>query len=164
MSLPLRRALLLLTVPAAACLPGAITHYQAELVPVATCAIVSGRQQCDDPGDAGTREFTSLSVDERGEDSRVFLRQEAYPAVLEGGRLTSDDVRETVSRTSSCRTRASFRLDALQDDPGFGTRGQLTGVLEETNTTEGDPQQCGRNVPYGEIRRYRLTAVEVTQP
>lgn len=146
------------------CLPGAITHYQATMEPVAVCTILGGQSQCDPPPDGGTSLFTSLSVDEKGADSRVFMQQEVFPAKEEQGRLTMEDIRETVRPSNGCRTRSMLRLDVLHDDPGFGVRQQLTGVMEESNTTEGDPQQCGRNVPYGELRRYRLTATELSQP
>lgn len=148
---------------AAACLPGAITHYAASLVPVASCAIRSGQADCQDPGDAGTTVHTSLSVESRDDATRVFLRQEIYVGTQDQGRLRVEDIREQV-RPSSCQTRSTFRLDALHDDPGFGIRQQLHGVVEESNTVEGDPQQCGLNVPYGDLVRYQLTATEVTQP
>ena len=52
----------------------------------------------------------------------------------------------------------------LHDDPGFGLRQELKGFYEEGSTAEGDPQQCGRNVPYGQVTRWRLDAVETSQP
>lgn len=146
------------------CLPGALTHYQAELVPLADCSVDQGQTSCLAPGDGGMAYRGSMSVDERGESSRVFFRQETLVGTASEDHVHAESVRDLLREQSGCKTRQRLVLDAVHDDPGLGLRQELTGTVEESTTTEGDPQQCGRNVPFGAVKRYRLTAVQVTEP
>ncbi|MEW5850332.1 MAG: hypothetical protein AB2A00_16195 [Myxococcota bacterium] len=160
----MRRVVVLVLMAAAACLPGNIVHYQADLVPLADCNLRRGELECLAPADGGTRISGVMSVDERGDDTRVFFRQETLVGTFDGDRLHVENVRELVREQSGCLTRQTLKIDGLVDDPGFGLRREINGSAEESAITDGDPQQCGLNIPYGQVRRYTLHAVEVTQP
>lgn len=156
---------LLGSLPLLACLPGAVTHYQTVLTPLAACEIQQGQETCVDPADAGISVTGSMSVDERGDSTRVFFRQEVMVGSMDNvGRLTVELNRDAVREQNGCATRQRLYLTGLHDDPGFGLRQEINGVFEEGNLALGDPQQCGRNVPYGSLTRYKFSAVETSQP
>jgi hypothetical protein len=163
----MRRALLvvLFSVAAAGCLPGTVTHYSAKLAPVALCDINQGDRYCQPPENGGDLVFGSLSVDERADETRVYFRGDTLVGKMDGqGHLVVDVQRDALREQSGCLTRQRVVMDVLHDDPGFGIRQELRGTYEESNTAEGDPQQCGRNVPYGQVTRYKLVATETSQP
>ena len=148
-----------------ACLPGAVTHYQTVLTPVAVCEIEQGVQNCQEPGDGGISITGSMSVDEREDSTRVFFRQEVLVGeVNTQGELKVSVDRDSVREQNGCATRQTLLMRGIHDDPGFGLRQEINGVFEEGNLALGDPQQCGRNVPYGTLTRYRMLAVETSQP
>ncbi|MBI5498506.1 MAG: hypothetical protein HY904_26125 [Deltaproteobacteria bacterium] len=159
-----RLAAVAVVLAAGACLPNAIVHYAATLTQVATCEIHAGTVDCQPPADGGVILGGTLSVDEREDRTRVFFRDETMLGTFDGDTLKVSDTRDLIREASGCMTRQHRELDGIVDNPGFGIRRELTGEFRESTTAEGDPQQCGVNVPYGELRRFRVEAVEVSQP
>jgi hypothetical protein len=141
-----------------------MSHWRAELTPVAECRVLSGVEECFAPANGGTLVVAGMSVDERLEESRVFLRQDTLLGLFDGDRLHVERARDQVREESGCLTQQSLLMDGLVDDPGLGLRREITGTYEERNLTSGDPSGCGRSVPYGSVTKYRLVAVEVSQP
>lgn len=146
------------------CVEGTLAHYEATLEHVADCTIVGGVEDCRDPGEAAVHVHTRMSVDERGDDSRLFLREDTLLGPISDNTIHVQSSRESIYEQSGCKSRQSSRLDGWIDDPGFGMRRQVTGTMDELTLTEGDQQACGRNVPYGTRKKYRVTAVEVFNP
>src|SRR5690349_9082378 len=102
------------------CLPGNIIHYQTDLIPIADCTLLRGKLECGAPSDGGIRLSGVMSLDERGDDTRVFFRSETFTGTDDGDRLKVSNTRELVREQRGCLTRQTFKLEGLMDDPGFG--------------------------------------------
>lgn len=154
----------LVTALASGCVEGTLAHYQAKMEHLADCQVRAGVEECAAPGASRKDIQSRMTIDERGEHTRVFMLEETLVGPMENNSLHVISTHEQVRDESGCLTRQTRKLDGVIDEPGFGMRRELVGTLETSNVTDGDPQQCGQNVPYGQISRYRVVALEVFNP
>lgn len=160
----MRHLVPLFLVVTSGCVEGALAHYQATFEHVADCKVTGGVEDCRNPGDQATHIQSRISVDDRGEDSRMFMRQDTLVGPIENNSFHMEQVHEQVYEQSGCKNRQVLKFDGVVDDPGFGMRREIQGELVESSVTDGDPQACGRNVPYGDIKRYKVVATEIYNP